>query len=539
LNENDYELNFSNTRFAKRKGLEKARDISVGSIFQKMISNSEKKIKELDKKTDDRQILDLTNNIGRIKAAMKSFAKIQQYEIKDSSELEIVFSNTPLDMLRKSTTQAWTTCESFDGAYHKGIISDIAANHIIAYVRKKGTSNWLSRCVVRWGKDDESGKINAIVERSWGSAPFYDIFANKAISDIVRSHGYSAMPRGKNTLELPIEHMGYADTATTSVGASKYMVADRPDEEETNRLKLLYKKLSDTFEESFFSETNDYNFVESYYNTQQSKIFEFYTKMFRKVAELYMPKTPEPKKESNYKERLKALSSTRSEKYRIYVGTIGEAPQGVQLFTGPHGGKYYYSDEPDGYKSKKDVSVDQKTGHWGSEKPRDVDKANKDTPGKKKKFKPSDFEYYKLLKMSFQELQEAIKERKYLNYIYRTQRLYPENIDLAIDTGLYLDILYSRHELSAGQIEKAILAGEDLKTLFNYQNLSEQQKKEVIKKLKIKKESFRKTLQKIKKEKMTLDEVAFKTFRQKFLELSDDERRRCLYVYANWTDEYN
>ena len=53
---NNYELNYSNTRFAKRKDLEKARDISIGSIFQKIVTSSEKTIKTLDEQKDKRMI---------------------------------------------------------------------------------------------------------------------------------------------------------------------------------------------------------------------------------------------------------------------------------------------------------------------------------------------------------------------------------------------------------------------------------------------------------------------------------------------------
>ena len=151
---------------------------------------------------------------------------------------------------------------------------------------------------------------------------------------------------------------------------------------------------------------------------------------------------------------------------------------------------------------------------WSDNKLRDVDKNNKDVSKKSKKFKPTDFEYYKLRKMSFQELQKAIKERKYLNYIYRTQRLYPENIDLAIETGLYLDILYKRHELSAGQIEKAIAVGDSLRELYNYQDLSDKAKKI----LKTKKETFRSTLSALHKGKTTLDDVAFKNIQTEIFE---------------------
>ena len=99
----------------------------------------------------------------------------------------------------------------------------------------------MSRCVIRWGTDETTGKTNAIVERAWGSSPFYDVFANRVISNIVRSHGYSAYPRGKNIMDLPIEHMGYADSGGSSYNATKYRSADRPDEEEMNKLKLTYK----------------------------------------------------------------------------------------------------------------------------------------------------------------------------------------------------------------------------------------------------------------------------------------------------------
>ena len=341
-------------------------------------------------------------------------------------------------------------------------------------------------------------------------------------------------------MDLPIEHMGYADSGGSSYNATKYRSADRPDEEEMNKLKLTYKKLKDTFEESVGKKLNMNLFFEAYVPENiKPKMFDFYTKMFRKVAELYMPKNNETKKESiHFRERLSSILQQKSEKYRIYVGTIGEAPPGVQLLTGPKGGKYYYSDEPEEGDKKKDPNVDQNDKKWSDNKLRDVDKNNQDVSKKSKKFKPTDFEYYKLRKMSFQELQKAIKERKYLNYIYRTQRLYPENIDLAIETGLYLDILYKRHELSAGQIEKAIAVGDSLRELYDYQDLSDEQKNKVKKILKTKKETFRSTLSALHKGKPTLDDVAFKTFRQKFLNLSEDERRQCIYVYANWTDEY-
>ena len=33
-------------------------------------------------------------------------------------------------MLRKSTTQDWDTCESLGGSCERGVVSDIAANHM-------------------------------------------------------------------------------------------------------------------------------------------------------------------------------------------------------------------------------------------------------------------------------------------------------------------------------------------------------------------------------------------------------------------------
>ena len=182
----------------------------------------------------DKQGIERKIRIGKLlknePELLKRYTRLKQFG-KPKENLEIVISQNPEDIARKSTGQRWTSCETIGGSYgfppKCGWCDDIKANNLIAYIREKDNPKWIGRVMIRWciRKDDE--KPDAVVERYYGNHKYADILRNNLIN-ILREKGYSAI-FGNVLCKTPYNYTGYIDSGTRcDTNKICYEVGDRP-----------------------------------------------------------------------------------------------------------------------------------------------------------------------------------------------------------------------------------------------------------------------------------------------------------------------
>ncbi len=255
--------------------IDKPKDkIKLGKIIRSEIlpgikaKNPGKTTKELELEVEKHPLMwkykDLMNR--KVSPFHLEVAGLPQDEL---DQLEIVISNNPDDIAAKSTGHRiiGTSCETIDPAHPEqhyygwdrwtkdqkegrksirpghgcGWCSDIEANNLIAFIRKKDEPDprrkWVGRSMIRWCNRDDDKKPDAILERYYNdsseiSKKYYPVFT-QAVLQIMKKNGFAA-ERGKNKCITPYPYTGYADYATHAGASSlqatykQYNLGDRP-----------------------------------------------------------------------------------------------------------------------------------------------------------------------------------------------------------------------------------------------------------------------------------------------------------------------
>ena len=143
----------------------------------------------------------------------KLMTKLSQKPGTDRIQVEI--STDPVDILRKSTGQFWTSCEACGGKggtdYSGGNFSDIENKNAIAIIRKNKDidthGKWAGRFMLRSCKDDK-GKVNVgIEERVYGGEELETTVIREA-KDFLEKKSLL----GYGYCYTPYEYQGHSDT---------------------------------------------------------------------------------------------------------------------------------------------------------------------------------------------------------------------------------------------------------------------------------------------------------------------------------------
>ncbi len=180
----------------------------------------------------------------------------QKAKSEPDDSVEIVISDEPLDIVAKSTGQPWESCEKIGWSYGDpgldgcGFCSDIRANNLIAYIKRKdekGEYNWLGRCVLRWCNREDDKKPDVFIEKYYRHPYDGEKYRKPFLSNlknIIRKKGFSAN-YGRVICNTPYKFEGYVDggnkghrefitnnktsRGTDYDGKIYYLVGDRPE----------------------------------------------------------------------------------------------------------------------------------------------------------------------------------------------------------------------------------------------------------------------------------------------------------------------
>lgn len=147
-----------------------------------------------------------------LKDAPKEIQKlVTQYPTTKKSKVTINISTDPLDIVKKSTHQPWTSCETVGGQYCTGIFSDIENNNAIAYIYLDDSIQPTGRFMLRWCEkvDEATGekKKDIGIEPIMYPRTTYALEIYELIRGIVESKGYGTY----DDCKTPYRYEGYSD----------------------------------------------------------------------------------------------------------------------------------------------------------------------------------------------------------------------------------------------------------------------------------------------------------------------------------------
>ena len=131
---------------------------------------------------------------------------LTQYPTVKKQKIDIRISTDPLDIIKKSTHQAWESCEIVGGAYCQGIFSDIENNNAIAYIYIDDSPKPSGRFMLRWCNTPEK-KADIGIEPIMYPHKSYSMEIYELIRGIIGSKGYGTY----DDCVTPYIYTGYSD----------------------------------------------------------------------------------------------------------------------------------------------------------------------------------------------------------------------------------------------------------------------------------------------------------------------------------------
>lgn len=172
----------------------------------------------------------------------KLMTSLPQKSTMDRIQIEI--STDPADVLRKSTGQFWTSCESEGGAYCQGNFTDIEAKNAIAIIRKNKDidtrGKWAGRFMLRSCKSDD-GQVDVGIEpRVYGDT--------KLEHDAIKKMGEFLLEQPEHYTAYsycitPYDYEGYSDTMRdggTIVYGNKDLAVEQTFEKQIEAIREQY-----------------------------------------------------------------------------------------------------------------------------------------------------------------------------------------------------------------------------------------------------------------------------------------------------------
>jgi len=206
------------------------------SKISNVISKLEKEISQMKKLAQGKVDVNDLRTISYLERTARELQNLMT-QLVPHTPVKVWISDYPVDILRKSTNQGWTSCERQDpedrGEFEMGPYSDIENWNGIAYFymggrepKKDGAS---ARVMLRWGYD-ESGKPEIGIERD--VYPFSKTGANEdtsmglsliqGVQEILQKKGY-----GTRVFRTGVGR-AYSDTGRGSEGKVTYKPYPKP-----------------------------------------------------------------------------------------------------------------------------------------------------------------------------------------------------------------------------------------------------------------------------------------------------------------------